>query len=132
MFSPGCGDERDHLSGAVANGAVLTATAGTSRDDAAASAERSWRVVLLAETEPGRRNRRTIDSAFLLLAAIVIGLSAVIASSAPGQDRDVAQALTTVFGWAGATLADGVLRRARACGRAGRRRGAAPALGPGA
>ena len=102
MFSPGCGDERDHLSGAVANGAVLTATAGTSRDDAAASAERSWRVVLLAETEPGRRNRRTIDSAFLLLAAIVIGLSAVIASSAPGQDRDVAQALTTVFGWAGA------------------------------
>jgi glycosyltransferase 2 family protein len=102
MFSPGCGDERDHLSGAVANGAVLTATAGTSRDEAAASAERSWRVVLLAETEPGRRNRRTIDSAFLLLAAIVIGLSAVIASSAPGQDRDVAQALTTVFGWAGA------------------------------
>ncbi|OLE29874.1 MAG: hypothetical protein AUG43_05025 [Actinobacteria bacterium 13_1_20CM_3_68_10] len=58
--------------------------------------------MLLAETEPGRRNRRTIDSAFLLLAAIVIGLSAVIASSAPGQDRDVAQALTTVFGWAGA------------------------------
>ncbi len=102
MFSPGCGDERDHLSGAVTNGAVLTATAGTSRDEAAASAERSWRVVLLAETEPGRRNRRTIDSAFLLLAAIVIGLSAVIASSAPGQDRDVAQALTTVFGWAGA------------------------------
>jgi len=102
MFSPGCGDERDHLSGAVANGAVLTATAGTSRDEAAASAERSWRVALLAETEPGRRNRRTIDSAFLLLAAIVIGLSAVIASSAPGQDRDVAQALTTVFGWAGA------------------------------
>src|SRR5438876_111469 len=102
MFSSGCRDERDHLSGAVANGAVLTATAGTSRDEAAASAERSWRVALLAETEPGCRNRRTIDSAFLLLAAIVIGLSAVIASSAPGQDRDVAQALTTVFGWAGA------------------------------
>ena len=38
----------------------------------------------------------------MLVAAIVIGLSAVIASSAPGQDRDVAQALTTVFGWAGA------------------------------
>ena len=102
MFSPACGDERDDLSGAVANGAVLTATAGTSRDEPAASAERSWRVALLAETEPGRRNRRTIDSAFLLVAAIVIGLSAVIASSAPGQDRDVAQALTTVFGWAGA------------------------------
>jgi len=102
MFSPGCGHERDHPSGAVANGVVLTATAGTSRDEPAASAERSWRVALLAETEPGRRNRRTIDSALLLVAAIVIGLSAVIASSAPGQDRDVAQALTTVFGWAGA------------------------------
>jgi len=38
----------------------------------------------------------------LFVAAIVIGLSAVIAASAPGQDRDVAQALTTVFGWAGA------------------------------
>ena len=89
MFSPGCDDERDHLSGAVANGAVLTTTAGTSRDEAAASSAHSWRVALLAETEPGRRNRRTIDSAFLLLAAIVIGLSAVIASSAPGQDRTV-------------------------------------------
>jgi uncharacterized membrane protein YbhN (UPF0104 family)/tRNA A-37 threonylcarbamoyl transferase component Bud32 len=32
----------------------------------------------------------------------VIGLSAAIASSAPGQDRDVADALMTVFGWAGA------------------------------
>ena len=38
----------------------------------------------------------------MFVAAIVIGLSAVIAASAPGQDRDVAQALTTVFGWAGA------------------------------
>jgi hypothetical protein len=99
MFSPGCGDERDHLSGAVATGAALTTAAGTRQDE---PAERSWRVALLAETEPGRRNRRTIDSVFLLVAAIVIGLSAVIASSAPGQDRDVGQALTTVFGWAGA------------------------------
>jgi uncharacterized membrane protein YbhN (UPF0104 family)/tRNA A-37 threonylcarbamoyl transferase component Bud32 len=56
----------------------------------------------LTETEPGRRNRRTIDSVFLLGAAVVIGLSAVIASSAEAQDRDVAQALITVFGWAGA------------------------------
>ena len=38
----------------------------------------------------------------MLVAAVVIGLSAVIAASAPGQDRDVAEALTTVFGWAGA------------------------------
>lgn len=56
----------------------------------------------MAATEPGRRNRRTIDSVFLVWAAIVIGLSAAIASSAPAQDRDVARALTTVFGWAGA------------------------------
>ena len=59
-------------------------------------------MALLAETEPGRRNRRTIDSVFLVWAAIVIGLSAAIASSAPGHDRDVADALRTVFGWAGA------------------------------
>jgi uncharacterized membrane protein YbhN (UPF0104 family)/tRNA A-37 threonylcarbamoyl transferase component Bud32 len=57
---------------------------------------------LLTATEPGRRNRRTIDSAFLVVGAIVIGLSAVIASSAPEHDEDVAQALTTVLGWAGA------------------------------
>ena len=63
---------------------------------------RSWHLPLLAETEPGRRNRRTIDSVSLLFAAIVIGLSAVIASSAPRQDRDVEQALMTVLGWAGA------------------------------
>jgi glycosyltransferase 2 family protein len=63
-------------------------------------AERSWSVALLTATEPGRRNRRTIDSVFLALAGIVIGLSAVIASSAPEDDKDVAQALTTVLGWA--------------------------------
>jgi uncharacterized membrane protein YbhN (UPF0104 family)/tRNA A-37 threonylcarbamoyl transferase component Bud32 len=102
MFSSGCGDERDHLSGAVATGAALTTAAGTRQDEPDAPTERSWRVALLAETEPGRRNRRTIDSVFLLVAAIVIGLSAAIASSAPAQDQDVAQALTTVFGWAGA------------------------------
>ena len=66
------------------------------------SADRSSSVALLTATEPGRRNRRTIDSAFLVVGAIVIGLSAVIASSAPEHDEDVAQALTTVFGWAGA------------------------------
>jgi glycosyltransferase 2 family protein len=63
---------------------------------------RSWSVALLTATEPGRRNRRTIDSVFLVWAAIVIGLSAAIASSASGHDKDVAQALTTVLGWAGA------------------------------
>jgi glycosyltransferase 2 family protein len=63
---------------------------------------RSWSVALLMATEPGRRNRRTIDSIFLVAAAIVIGLSAAIASSAHGHDEAVGQALTTVLGWAGA------------------------------
>src|SRR5215469_16894179 len=62
---------------------------------------RSWRVGVLIQTEPGRRNRRTIDSVLLFWAAIVIGLSAAVAASAPGHDRSVQQALTTVLGWAG-------------------------------
>jgi glycosyltransferase 2 family protein len=66
------------------------------------AADRSWNVDLLTATEPGRRNRRTIDSVLLVWAAIVVGLSAVIASSAPEQDERIAQALTTVLGWAGA------------------------------
>jgi glycosyltransferase 2 family protein len=78
------------------------ATAGVTPDEAAVPAGRSARVALLTETEPGRRNRRTVDSVFLLAAALFVGLSAVVASSAARQDRDVAHALTTVFGWAGA------------------------------
>jgi glycosyltransferase 2 family protein len=73
-----------------------------SRRAQAVATGRSWTVALLAATEPGRRNRRTVDSVFLGWAAIVIGLSAAVASSAPEHDEDVAQALTTVFGWAGA------------------------------
>jgi uncharacterized membrane protein YbhN (UPF0104 family)/tRNA A-37 threonylcarbamoyl transferase component Bud32 len=64
------------------------------------ASERSWNVELLTETEPGRRNRRTIDSVLLLGAAVVLTLSAIIASSAPAQDEDVADALMTVLGWA--------------------------------
>ncbi len=79
-------------------GVALTA-AGVSEDE---QAGRAWTVALLTASEPGRRNRRTIDSIFLVAAAIVIGLSAAIASSAHGNDQDVAQALTTVLGWAGA------------------------------
>jgi glycosyltransferase 2 family protein len=56
--------------------------------------------LLLTVTEPGRRNRRTIDGIFLLAAAIVIGLTAVIASVTPQVDADVAAALKTLFGWA--------------------------------
>jgi uncharacterized membrane protein YbhN (UPF0104 family)/tRNA A-37 threonylcarbamoyl transferase component Bud32 len=36
----------------------------------------------------------------LAVAAVVLGLSAVIASSAPAYDEDVAQALATILGWA--------------------------------
>ena len=68
----------------------------------ASSAGRSWDVALLTTAEVGRRNRRTIDCVLLLGAAVVIALSAVIAASAPEHDQDVAEALTTVLGWAGA------------------------------
>jgi uncharacterized membrane protein YbhN (UPF0104 family)/tRNA A-37 threonylcarbamoyl transferase component Bud32 len=80
----------------------MTSTAGVRPEDPAVSRGRSWRIGLLAETAPGRRNRRTIDSVLLFWSAIVIGLTAAIAASAPAHDRNVAEALTTVLGWAGA------------------------------
>jgi hypothetical protein len=55
---------------------------------------------LLSAFEPGRRNRRTVDAFFLLAAAIVIGLTAVVASETREVDANVAEALTTLFGWA--------------------------------
>jgi glycosyltransferase 2 family protein len=64
------------------------------------SAAWSRQAALLTAAEPGRRNRRTIDGVVLAAGAIVTGLAAVIASSAPAQDADVAQALITVLGWA--------------------------------
>jgi uncharacterized membrane protein YbhN (UPF0104 family)/tRNA A-37 threonylcarbamoyl transferase component Bud32 len=81
-------------------GGTVTAT-GVSRHEHPAAAKRAWNVALLTETEPGRRNRRTIDSVVMLLAAIVLGLSAAIASAAPRQDHQVREALQTVFAWAG-------------------------------
>jgi hypothetical protein len=63
-------------------------------------ADRSCGVSLLTAIKPGRRNRRTIDSVFLFGAAVVLGLTAVIASSAPRQDGDVEDALRTLLGWA--------------------------------
>ena len=77
------------------------AATGVSRHEQPASAERGWNVALLAGTESGRRNWRTIDSVVLIFAAIVLGLSAAVASEAPRQDHDVGDALGTVFGWAG-------------------------------
>src|SRR5262245_46430016 len=76
--------------------ATVTAT-GVSRREQRVSADRSWHLTFLAKTEPGRRNRRTIDSVVLAFAAVLLGLSAAIASSAPSQDQDVADALRTVF-----------------------------------
>jgi len=55
---------------------------------------------LLTATEPGRRNRRTADGVLLLAAAIVIALTAVVASESPGVDANVSDALTTLLGWA--------------------------------
>jgi uncharacterized membrane protein YbhN (UPF0104 family)/tRNA A-37 threonylcarbamoyl transferase component Bud32 len=66
----------------------------------AASAQRSWNLTLLTPAEPGRRNRRTIDGALAGAAAVLAGLAAVVAKSAPEVDEKVAQALITVFGWA--------------------------------
>jgi uncharacterized membrane protein YbhN (UPF0104 family)/tRNA A-37 threonylcarbamoyl transferase component Bud32 len=80
----------------------VTTASGRARDGSAPPADRSWNLALLTASEPGRRNRRTIDSLFLVWAAIVLGLSAAIASSAPQHDEQVAQALTTLLGWAGA------------------------------
>src|SRR5215471_2969052 len=78
-----------------AEGKVVT------RPRLAASSRHSLNVGLLAPTAPGLRNRRTIDSVFLLFAAVVLGLSAGIASAAPRQEHNVDDALRTVFGWAG-------------------------------
>jgi glycosyltransferase 2 family protein len=61
----------------------------------------SWNVALLSPSEPGARNRRPVDAFFLLAGAIVAGLTAVVAASAPGVDAEVAEALATVLGWAG-------------------------------
>jgi hypothetical protein len=77
----------------------MTAPA-TDRGGHAVSAQRSWQPALLTAAEPGRRNRRTIDGVVLAAGAIVTGLAAVIASSAPAEDEDVAQGLITVLGWA--------------------------------
>ena len=86
----------------VPAGVVLKAATSPGEDASALPSDSSWNIAILTATEPGRRNRRPVDSLFLVFGAIVIGLSAAVASSAPRQERDVAQALTTVLGWAGA------------------------------
>jgi uncharacterized membrane protein YbhN (UPF0104 family)/tRNA A-37 threonylcarbamoyl transferase component Bud32 len=70
------------------------------QDEQAVSAERSWGLTLLIPDEPGRRNRRTIDAVLVVAAAILAGLAAVVARSAPEVDGEIGQAFITVFGWA--------------------------------
>src|SRR5262245_40870813 len=81
-------------------GVDVTATSVT-REQQVEQGERSWHLALLTRTELGRRNRRPVDSVVLIVGAAVVGLSAVVASAAREQDRDVARALVTIFGWAG-------------------------------
>ena len=61
---------------------------------------RSWNLALLLPPEPGRRNRRVADAAFLILASLVTGLAATVARLAPDVDGEIAEALAAVFGWA--------------------------------
>ncbi len=75
-------------------------TTDSTPEPQAAPAQRPWQLALLTPAESGRRNRRPIDGVLLGVAAIVIGLTAAIARSAPERDEDVAQALGTVLGWA--------------------------------
>ena len=75
-------------------------TADAIPNDRAVPPDRRWDATLLTQQEQGRRNRRTIDSVSVGAAAIVIGLTAVVASSAAEQDAAVEQAVATVFGWA--------------------------------
>jgi glycosyltransferase 2 family protein len=75
-------------------------TPATSRSEQPGSAASSWSVALLTSSEPGRRNRRTIDAVLLALGAFLVGLAAVLAESAAAEDEEVGQALVTVLGWA--------------------------------
>ncbi|WP_167880473.1 lysylphosphatidylglycerol synthase domain-containing protein [Nocardioides guangzhouensis] len=56
--------------------------------------------VMLTDYEAGRRNRRAIDAVLLGVMALLTGLAATIANSAPNQDQAVGQALVTILGWA--------------------------------
>jgi uncharacterized membrane protein YbhN (UPF0104 family)/tRNA A-37 threonylcarbamoyl transferase component Bud32 len=55
---------------------------------------------LFAPGERGRRNRRSIDGVFLVIAAVVCGLAGAAESQAPGQDERAARNVIAVLGWA--------------------------------
>ena len=69
--------------------------------EAVTSAGHTLSISMLAPAEPGRRNRRTIDGVLVAATAVLNGLAAVVARSAPDVDEEVGQAVATVFGWAG-------------------------------
>jgi len=69
----------------------------TTRD---ASAEHSWEFALLVAAAQAPRNRRPSDVALVALTAVVAGLAAVVAKSAPEIDETVGGALEAVLGWA--------------------------------
>lgn len=75
-------------------------TTSASREQQVERTERSS-FRLLTKTEQGRRNRRPVDSVVLVVGAVLVGLSAVVTSSATTQDQDLADALMTILGWAG-------------------------------
>jgi uncharacterized membrane protein YbhN (UPF0104 family)/tRNA A-37 threonylcarbamoyl transferase component Bud32 len=55
---------------------------------------------MLTAAEPGRRNRRTVDGVLAAATAVLAGLAAVVARSAPAVDEDIGRAVGTVLGWA--------------------------------
>jgi uncharacterized membrane protein YbhN (UPF0104 family)/tRNA A-37 threonylcarbamoyl transferase component Bud32 len=63
-------------------------------------AARSWNVSLFTPHEPQRRNRRTIDGALAASTAVLAGLAAVAARSAPEVDERIGDAVAAVLGWA--------------------------------
>src|SRR4029450_3609652 len=65
-----------------------------------ASAEPSSEIALLVPAARTPRNRRPSDVALVAVAAVVAGLTAVAAKSAPEIDNSVAEALDAILGWA--------------------------------
>ena len=55
---------------------------------------------MLVAAESGRRNRRPLDAFVLAFAVLLLTLAAIVETSAPAHDADVAEALTTLLGWA--------------------------------
>jgi glycosyltransferase 2 family protein len=64
------------------------------------SAESSWDIGLLVPAARAPRNRRPSDVALAAAAAVVAGLAAVVAKSAPEVDNSIGDALDAVLGWA--------------------------------